>query len=204
MWVGGAKEFATATCRPSTPIPGYARNDNFAMPTLMQKIRLAMRGWNRRRDEKQREFLARNAGWGSGGQAISPVQPTGQAGLPVLHIDLDGLTVAYLDDSGQIAYYLDTETGDVIDARDGATMTGDRYRRVPSRSSQSEIEDRRAFVAALDPSSTRERLAACVGLAEAFRRTLASDRNAERAWYNFKNDRAIAAIEAWLKQIGLR
>ena len=37
-----------------------------------------------------------------------------------------------------------------------------------------------------------------------FRSVLASDRNAERAWYNFRNDRATAAIEAWLKKLGLR
>jgi hypothetical protein len=37
-----------------------------------------------------------------------------------------------------------------------------------------------------------------------FRTVLASDRNVERAWYNFRNDRAIAAIEEWLKKSGLR
>jgi len=30
------------------------------MPTFMQKIKLAIRGWNRRREEKDREFLAKN------------------------------------------------------------------------------------------------------------------------------------------------
>jgi hypothetical protein len=38
-----------------------------------------------------------------------------------------------------------------------------------------------------------------VGSAEEFRRALSGDRAMERAWYNFKNDRAIAAIEQWLK-----
>jgi hypothetical protein len=172
------------------------------MPTLMQKIRLVIRGWNRRREEQQREFLAKDAGWGSVAQAIPPA--SGPARSPLPHLDLEGLTVAYLDDSGQIAYYLDVKTGDVLDVRDGTVPVGDRYRRVPTRNAQSEIEDRRAFVATLDPSSTRERLSAAIGLAEAFRRVLSNDRNAERAWYNFKNDRAIAAIEAWLREIGLR
>jgi hypothetical protein len=164
------------------------------MPTLMQKIRLVIRGWNRRREEREREFLARNT-WGT------PVTPSVSEGPGRVEgaIDMDGLTVAYLDDSGQFHHYLDVETGDVIDTRD--SMTGDRYRRVPA---QSEIEDRRAFVASLEPSPTRERLAACIGISEAFRRALADDRNAERAWYSFKNDRAIAAIERWLQEIGLR
>src|SRR5207245_10379521 len=85
------------------------------MPTLMQKIRLAIRGWNRRREEKEREFLAKNV-W-SGGQAPSPV-PGRQPGAAVLHIDVEGLTVAYLDDSGRFLHYLDIQTGEVIDTRE--------------------------------------------------------------------------------------
>src|SRR2546428_8845991 len=92
-------------------IPRSARDQT--MPTFMQKIRLAIRGWNRRREEKEREFLAKNL-W-SGAPPPSPVHR--QPGAPVLHIDLEGLTVAYLDDSGQIQHYLDVETGDVIDTR---------------------------------------------------------------------------------------
>jgi hypothetical protein len=59
-------------------------------------------------------------------------------------------------------------------------------------------------VESLDASGAKERLGASIGLPEAFRRALANDRALERAWYNFKNDRAIAAIETWLRQIGLR
>ena len=33
------------------------------MPTLMQKIRLAFRGWNRRREEAQRAFVAQGTQW---------------------------------------------------------------------------------------------------------------------------------------------
>lgn len=166
----------------------------------MQKIRLAFRGWNRRREERDREFLAKNTGWGSGAPAPSPA--TRQTGVSVPHIDMDGLTVAYLDDSGQFQHYFDLDSGDVIETRD--TLSGDRYRRIPARTAHSEVEDRRVFVASLDPSETRNRLAASIGMAEAFRKALSGDRNLERGWYNFKNDRAIAAVEAWLKENGLR
>jgi hypothetical protein len=163
------------------------------MPTLMQKIRLAIRGWNRRREEKEKEFLAKNL-W-SGGQAIPPVQ-TGQARLPVLHIDIEGLVVAYLDDSGYFQHYLDIESGDVIESRE--PMIGAQYRRVPSHGAQA--DERRDFIAALDDSA-RARLTSAV---ENFRSEIALDRALERAWYNFRNDRAIAAIETWLREIGLK
>jgi hypothetical protein len=107
---------------------------------------------------------------------------------------MDGLTVACLDSSGQLAHYLDIETGDVIDTRDA--MTGDRYRRIPS---QSESADRDAFLAALDDSGARARLKS-----GDFRNELARDRKLERAWYNFRNDRAIAAMEQWLREIGVK
>jgi hypothetical protein len=162
----------------------------------MQKIRLVLRGWNRRREEKEKEFLAKNA-W-SGGQpppaVRSPAQ--GQPGAAVLHIDLEGLTVAYLDDSGQIQHYLDVETGDVIDTRE--PLTGARYRRVPSR--QSDADDRRAFIATLEDSGARARLTN----AQSFRSELARDRALERAWYNFRNDSAIEAIDMWLREVGAR
>lgn len=163
------------------------------MPTLLQKIRLAIRGWNRRREEKQQEFLAKNQ-WSPG---LSRVAEPAKAGAPpVLHIDIEGLVVAYLDDSGQFLHYLDVESGDVIDTRQA--MTGPRYHRVPSR--PSEADDRREFIAMLDDSGARARLAA----AQNFRSELAGDRALERAWYNFRNDRAIAAVEMWLRTIGVR
>lgn len=164
------------------------------MPTLLQKIRLAIRGWSRRREERERDFLARNTPWTSG------APPPSAATAARSTIDLEGLTVAWLDDSGQFEHYFDLETREVIDSRE--PLQGDRYRRVPSRNAQSDVDDRRAFVATLEPSATREKLTACIGLAEAFRRTLATDRKLERAWYNFKNDRAIAAIRSWLREIG--
>ncbi len=162
------------------------------MPTFMQKIRLAIRGWNRRREEKEREFLAKNLWSGAPPPSAAPLR----AAAPHLHIDVEGLTVAYLDDSGQIQHYLDVETGDVIDTRQ--PMSGNRYRRVPSHGA--DADDRKAFIASLDDSGARARLTA----AQSFRSELARDRALERAWYNFRNDRAIAAIEKWLGEISAR
>jgi hypothetical protein len=159
----------------------------------MQKIRLAVRGWNRRREEKEREFLAKNL-W-SGGQPPPPAVQE-QPRAAVLHMDLEGLTVAYLDDSGQIQHYLDVQTGDVIDTREA--LSGTRYRRVPSHGT--DADDRKAFIAALDDSGARARLTA----AQSFRSEIARDRALERAWYNFRNDRAITAIEKWLREIGVK
>jgi hypothetical protein len=120
-------------------------------------------------------------------------------------LDIEGLTVAYLDDSGQIHHYLDTESGDVLDIRANEAGVGPpRYLRIPARSSESEADDRRLFLTSLDASSIRDRLASCIGFPEEFRRTLSTDRGTERAWYSFKNDRAIAVIEAWLRDVGLR
>jgi hypothetical protein len=42
------------------------------------------------------------------------------------------------------------------------------------------------------------------GSREEFRSAVAGDRALERAWYSFKNDRAIAAVETWLRESGLR
>jgi len=171
-----------------------ARNDIIrGVPTLMQKIKLAIRGWNRRREEKDRDFLAKNV-W-SGGQAIPPVQSR-QAGLPVLHIDLEGLTVAYLEDSGVFQHYLDVETGDVIDTRE--PLIGARYRQLPAR--RADADERREFIRTVEDSGARARLTS----AKDFRSEIARDRALERAWYNFRNDRAIAAIEQWLREIGIQ
>jgi hypothetical protein len=169
------------------------------MPTLMQKIRLAFRGWQRRREENDNEFVTRNASWG----AAPAVAPAARKSSRTFVVDTEGLTVAYLDDSGQLAHFLDTESGDIEDVR--VTDLGvnphlrePRFRRVPSRSETAQREDRRAFAASLDASPAREALARCTD-AESFRRALSVDRTIERAWYNFRNDRAIAAIEAWLE-----
>ncbi|HUJ14530.1 MAG TPA: hypothetical protein VL284_12155 [Thermoanaerobaculia bacterium] len=157
----------------------------------MQKIHLAIRGWSRRREEKEKEFLAKNT-WSPG----SSRDEAARESAPRKNIDLEGLTVAYLDDSGHFQHFLDVETGDVIDTRE--PPPGDRYRRVPSR--RTADEERRAFIATVDDSGARVRLTS----AEDFRSELARDRALERAWYNFRNDRAIAAIEAWLREIGLK
>lgn len=122
-------------------------------------------------------------------------------------LDLDGLQVAYLGVA--LAHYLDTETGDIIDLPLDAPPPGEesRYRRIPTRTSESEEEDRRVFVETLEKpelAAARDHLAAVVGDAGAFRQTLAEDRRVERAFFNFKNDRATSAIERWLEDEGLR
>jgi len=161
----------------------------------MQKIRLAFRGWQRRREESEKAFLTRNASWG----ATTPAVAATPAKTRTFAIDMEGLTVAYLDDSGQLAHFLDTSDGEIVDVRiaDAASYAEPRYRRIPSRNPTADAEDRRAFIASLDASPSREALARSSD-ADSFRRALSTDRTLERAWYNFRNDRAIAAIEAWL------
>jgi hypothetical protein len=72
---------------------------------------------------------------------------------------------------------------------------------VPRRSAQSEAADRSAFVATLDDTGTRRALVAAAKDPSAFRTELARDRAVERAWYNFKNERASKAIEVWLRSL---
>ena len=118
-------------------------------------------------------------------------------------LDLDGLQVAYLGVA--LAHYLDLETGDIIDLPLDADAPGDasRFRRVPTRTAESEAADRRLFVEELDFSRTRDHLARVVEDATEFRRALTEDRLVERAFFNFKNDRATQAIEEWLREEGL-
>jgi hypothetical protein len=162
----------------------------------MQKIRLAFRGWQRRREESEKEFLTRNSSWGAAAPVAVAAAP---AKTRTFAIDMEGLTVAYLDDSGQLAHFLDTSDGEIVDVRvaESSTYPEPRYRRIPSRDANADAEDRRAFIASLDPSSARDALARSSD-ADSFRRALSADRTLERGWYNFRNDRAIAAIEAWL------
>jgi hypothetical protein len=155
--------------------------------SLMQKLRLAWHGWQRRREDANREFLAKNATWGN----TAPSTPAPTARPAAVPIDMEGLQVAYLDDSGRIAYYLDTESGDVIDVHDARPLSSPRYRPVPRRSESSDAADRAAFT---------EKLGLQIAHADAaeFRAAIAMDRSVERAWYNFKNERATKAIEEWL------
>ena len=166
--------------------------------TLLQRLKVVWRGWSRRRDEEQKKFLAKNIGWAPPASVLLPAaRGEGARRADEGPIDLEGLQVAYLDDSGRIAYYLDVETGDVVDVRDGRAMAADRYKPVPQRTAESEAEDRRAFVATVEDGRMRQALSIAREGAD-FRRVLATDRAVERAWYNFKNDRATAAIEQWL------
>ena len=161
----------------------------------MQKIRLYFRGRQRRREEREKEFLTRNASW----DAPAPVAAAAPTKMRAFAIDMEGLTVAYLDDSGQLAHFLDTSDGEIVDVRisESSTYPEPRYRRIPSRNANADADDRRAFIASLDASPSRDALARSSGT-ESFRHALSADRALERAWYNFRNDRAIEAIEAWL------
>lgn len=165
----------------------------------MQKLRLAWRGWQRRREDSQREFVARNAGWTAPAPAAPPAPRI--SSVVSTSIDREGLQCAFLDESGQIAYHLDVESGEVVEVRDGSSLAAPRYRRVPTRTTTSEEADRRAFVEQLDAGERRDELARRVDAPEAFRRVLSQDRALEKAWYNFKNDRANAAIDQWLKLV---
>jgi hypothetical protein len=162
----------------------------------MQKIRLAYRGWQRRREENEKEFLARNATWGKAPPVVAAPPP---AKTRTFAIDTEGLTVAYLDDSGQLAHFLDSADGEIVDVAiaESSSYPEPRYRRIPSRNPNADTEDRRVFIASRDPSPARDALARS-GDGDSFRRALAADRTIERAWYNFRNDRAIAVIEAWI------
>jgi hypothetical protein len=158
--------------------------------SLMQRIRLWWRGSQRRREEKDREFLAKNAAWTDVGPQSSPHPRTEDRG-PRTEVDREGLQAAYLDRSGVILYYLDKETGEVVESRE--ELTDSRYARVPT---QSDEDDQRAFLRTLTlPQRAHFQKVA------SFRAALAEDRALEKAWYNFKNDRANAAIDAWLKGI---
>ena len=116
--------------------------------------------------------------------------------------DLDGLQVAYLGSA--LAHYLDLETGDIEDLPlDAEPPDPARYRRIPTRTPESEAEDRRQFVEKMPLSRLREHLAAAVDDAMAFRQWLSSDLTAQRAFFNFKNDQATRAVEGWLRDEGL-
>ena len=118
-------------------------------------------------------------------------------------VDLEGLQVAYLGVA--LAHYLDVETGDILDVSldDPPMEDTDRYRRIPTRTDESEAADRRAFVTTVKYPATRDRLAATVDNPLAFRQALSDDRFIERAFFNFKNAQATKAIEAWLEAEGL-
>src|SRR5687767_3086178 len=178
--------------------------------TWFQQLKVAFRGWSRRRDEANEEFLRKNTGWAPGPLATVDKTAADGRGAPLgasKKIDLEGLQVAYLDDSGRISYYLDTVSGDVVEARDAPTRAdmeiSGRFQRVPARSEESDAADRRAFVASLEESPLKRTLSATAN-AQDFRKALSVDRGAERSWYNFKNQRATTAIASWLQSLGLR
>jgi hypothetical protein len=118
-------------------------------------------------------------------------------------LDLDGLQVAYLGVA--LAHYLDLETGDIVDLPLDADPPGDasQFLRIPTRTPDSEVEDRRLFVEKMPPSPMRDQLARASEDWNAFRHVLSDDRKTERQFFNFKNDRATKAIEEWAASEGL-
>ena len=118
-------------------------------------------------------------------------------------LDHEGLQVAYLGVA--LAHYLDLETGDILDVPLDADPPGDaaRFRRIPTRTPESEAEDRRLFVEHMDFSVTRDQLAQAVDDPAEFRRILGGDLAAQRKFFNFKNDQATKAIQNWIEIEGL-
>jgi hypothetical protein len=118
-------------------------------------------------------------------------------------LDLEGLQVAYLGVA--LAHYLDLESGDIIDQPLDAEPPGDaaRFRRIPTRTAESEEEDRRLFVEKMEFSALRDHLARVVEDPNEFRSVISMDLLAQRKFFNFKNDQATRAIEAWLREQGL-
>jgi hypothetical protein len=118
-------------------------------------------------------------------------------------LDLDGLQVAYLGVA--LAHYLDLETGDIIDIPLEAPPPGDdtRFLRIPTRTPETEAEDRRLFVEKLEFSSLRNRLAQLVDDPHGFRAAISEDLRVQRQFFNFKNDRATKAIGEWVDREGL-
>jgi len=118
-------------------------------------------------------------------------------------LDLDGLQVAYLGVA--LAHYLDLETGEIVDQPLDAEPPGgeERFLRIPTRTPESELEDRQLFVEKLPPSPMRTQLTAALGDWGSFRGVLTEDRKLERTFFNFKNDQATRAIETWLRAAGI-
>lgn len=118
-------------------------------------------------------------------------------------LDLDGLQVAYLGVA--LAHYLDLDTGDIIDLPLDAPPPGDesRYLRIPTRTPESEGDDRRLFVEKMEFSALRNRLAQLVDDPQGFRAVLSEDLRVQRQFFNFKNDQATKAIAEWIAAEGL-
>lgn len=120
-----------------------------------------------------------------------------------MSLDLDGLQVAYLGVA--LAHYLDLETGDILDLPLEGDAPGEesRFLRIPTRTPESEAEDRRLFVEKLGFSPMRNQLSQVVDDSNAFRAAISQDLTVQRAFFNFKNDQATRAIEAWLASEGI-
>ncbi|HSP33987.1 MAG TPA: hypothetical protein VLU46_06730, partial [Thermoanaerobaculia bacterium] len=96
---------------------------------FFDRIRSGLEAWGKRREVRERDFVAANAGWARPARS-SPMTIAGASGV---EIDREGLQAAFLDQSGRIAYYLDIETGEVAEHSAPGALTPPRYRRLPAR-----------------------------------------------------------------------
>jgi len=176
----------------------------------IQKIRLGLRGWSRRQEEQRvardRDFMTRNAGWATENTATAALQPAAARAVTAGNFDLEGLQIAFLDDSGQMEHYLDLQSGDVVEFRisDAAVQAASRdphLKRIPRRSADSDRRDCATFIERIEDLDLRATLVEALESEEplaSFRSAVAASRAAERAWYNFKNERAYEVIEQWV------
>ena len=120
-----------------------------------------------------------------------------------LMLDRDGLQVAYLGVA--LAHYLDLESGEILDLPLDAPPPGDaeHFPRIPTRTPETEIEDRQLFLQEKQSAPLRVQLEPVVHDAMAYRQVLSIDRRVERSFFNFKADRAAKAIEEWIVSEGL-
>lgn len=177
----------------------------------LQKARLGLRGWlRRRREHAEREraaFVDRELRWerptATAPAAAAAPRPPG----PQAEVDWDGLQVAWLDRSGRIGWYFDAATGEVIRSEEGAAPAGATLHRIPHRSVETDRADREAFLERVEDARLRSRLEEAIRADDpdaAFRAALASAREVERSWISFRNDRASSAVTEWVRKLESR
>lgn len=173
----------------------------------LQKTRLGLKGWLRRRRERaegrRAAFLDRELRWDRPAEPGKPSEAAARSGPDV---DWEGLQVAWLDRSGRIAWYFDPATGEVVRAEEGAAPEGvGTLHPIPHRTAETDHADREAFAAGLEEGRMRSELENANRADDpdaAFRAALTRSRDLERSWISFRNERASRAVAAWVR--GLR
>lgn len=174
---------------------------------LLQKMRLGLKGWLRRRSERaegrRAAFLDRELRWERPAEAERPPEAGARPGPD---LDWEGLQVAWLDRSGRIAWYFDPATGEVLRAEEGSEPPGDgTFHLIPHRSAETDRADREAFTAGVEDARMKSELETANRAEEpdaAFRAALVGARELERSWISFRNARASRAVAEWVR--GLR